>query len=198
LPRSSRSSFGFIVKISRPRYFTEPEVAGIRRSNNRPVVILANLSGFDGSPESMRKLQLEYGAELVKAYPQAQNHHGKSHRPVVRIVVLHDVDTGWAERPYWGPMYGLQAASEPVRFTLTVEQVGVSWFRRAAERLRFADPTTGLRIQWQEVPQRTNGIAGRGVRVDVSRLRAGRYRMQLTVNAAGETSAISTREIDVR
>jgi len=76
--------------------------------------------------------------------------------------------------------------------------VGVSWFRRAAERLRFADRTTGLRIQWQEVPQRTNGIAGRGVRVDVSRLRAGRYRMQLTVNAAGETSAISTREIDVR
>ena len=25
-------------------------------SNNRPVVILANLSGFDGSPESMRRL----------------------------------------------------------------------------------------------------------------------------------------------
>jgi len=98
---------------------------------------------------------------------------------------------------YW-ETYGLQAAGEPVRFTLTVEQVGVSWFRRAAERLRFADRTTGLRIQWQEVPQRTNGIAGRGVRVDVSRLRAGRYRMQLTVNAAGETSAISTREIDVR
>jgi acetyl/propionyl-CoA carboxylase alpha subunit/acetyl-CoA carboxylase carboxyltransferase component len=36
-------------------------------SNNRPVVILANLSGFDGSPESMRKLQLEYGAEIGRA-----------------------------------------------------------------------------------------------------------------------------------
>ena len=32
-----------------------------------PVVILANLSGFDGSPESLRKLQLEYGAEIGRA-----------------------------------------------------------------------------------------------------------------------------------
>ena len=36
-------------------------------SNNRAAVILANLSGFDGSPESMRKLQLEYGAEIARA-----------------------------------------------------------------------------------------------------------------------------------
>lgn len=36
-------------------------------SGNRPLVILANLSGFDGSPESMRKLQLEYGAEIGRA-----------------------------------------------------------------------------------------------------------------------------------
>ena len=32
-----------------------------------PVVVLANLSGFDGSPESMRGRQLEYGAEIGKA-----------------------------------------------------------------------------------------------------------------------------------
>ena len=36
-------------------------------SGNRPVVVLANLSGFDGSPESMRKLQLEFGAEIGRA-----------------------------------------------------------------------------------------------------------------------------------
>ena len=36
-------------------------------SGNRPLVILANLSGFDGSPESMRKAQLEYGAEIGRA-----------------------------------------------------------------------------------------------------------------------------------
>jgi len=36
-------------------------------SGNRPCVILANLSGFDGSPESMRRLQLEYGAEIGRS-----------------------------------------------------------------------------------------------------------------------------------
>ncbi len=36
-------------------------------SGNRPAVILANLAGFDGSPESMRELQLEYGAEIARA-----------------------------------------------------------------------------------------------------------------------------------
>ncbi|TWD73096.1 acetyl/propionyl-CoA carboxylase alpha subunit [Kribbella amoyensis] len=36
-------------------------------SGNRPVVVIANLSGFDGSPESMRSLQLEYGAEIGRA-----------------------------------------------------------------------------------------------------------------------------------
>jgi acetyl-CoA carboxylase carboxyltransferase component/biotin carboxyl carrier protein/biotin carboxylase len=36
-------------------------------SGNRPVVVLANLTGFDGSPESLRELQLEYGAEIGRA-----------------------------------------------------------------------------------------------------------------------------------
>ncbi len=36
-------------------------------SGNRPLVVLANLSGFDGSPESLRKTQLEYGAEIGRA-----------------------------------------------------------------------------------------------------------------------------------
>jgi len=36
-------------------------------SGVRPAVLLANISGFDGSPESMRKLQLEYGAEIARA-----------------------------------------------------------------------------------------------------------------------------------
>jgi acetyl/propionyl-CoA carboxylase alpha subunit/acetyl-CoA carboxylase carboxyltransferase component len=49
-------------------------------SGNRPVVVLANLSGFDGSPESMRKLQLEYGAEIARA---VVNFRG----PIVFLVV---------------------------------------------------------------------------------------------------------------
>ncbi len=49
-------------------------------SGNRPVVVLANLSGFDGSPDSMRHLQLEYGAEIGRA---VVNFDG----PIVFVVV---------------------------------------------------------------------------------------------------------------
>ena len=56
-------------------------------------------------------LQLEYSPELVKDYARAEGLH-PSHRLVVRLVVLHDVETGLAERPYWGPMYGRKAVSE--------------------------------------------------------------------------------------
>ncbi|GAA4607334.1 acetyl/propionyl-CoA carboxylase alpha subunit/acetyl-CoA carboxylase carboxyltransferase component [Actinoplanes octamycinicus] len=49
-------------------------------SGNRPLVVLANLSGFDGSPESMRRWQLEYGAEIGRA---VTNFRG----PVVFVVV---------------------------------------------------------------------------------------------------------------
>ena len=49
-------------------------------SGNRPVVVLANLSGFDGSPESMRRWQLEYGAEIGRA---VTNFGG----PIVFVVV---------------------------------------------------------------------------------------------------------------
>src|SRR5262249_60136710 len=49
-------------------------------SGNRPVVVLANLSGFDGSPESMRRWLLEYGAEIGRA---VTNYRG----PIVFVVV---------------------------------------------------------------------------------------------------------------
>jgi acetyl-CoA carboxylase carboxyltransferase component len=49
-------------------------------SGNRPVVLIANLAGFDGAPESMRKWQLEYGAEIGRAVVNFQG-------PIVFCVV---------------------------------------------------------------------------------------------------------------
>jgi acetyl-CoA carboxylase carboxyltransferase component len=49
-------------------------------SGNRPLVVLANLSGFDGSPESMRHWQLECGAEIGRA---VTNFSG----PIVFVVI---------------------------------------------------------------------------------------------------------------
>ena len=62
---------------------------------------------LDGS-----SVQLEHEPELVRAYPPASNQHGKSHWPVARIVVLHDLETGLAEQPQWGPLNGRKAVGE--------------------------------------------------------------------------------------
>ena len=96
---------------------------------------------------------------------------------------------------YW-ETYGLRAP-EPLHFTLTVEQFGVGWLRRTAEALHLADPTSGLRLQWDEVPELADRIAARSVRLDLSRLRAGQYRVSLTVRAR-DGAATAAREIDVR
>lgn len=98
---------------------------------------------------------------------------------------------------YW-ETYGVREAGEPVHYSLTVEQVGVSWARRAFERFHLADRTTALRLQWDEVVRPEHGIAGRGVRVDLSRLRGGHYLVTLAVSADGHEEAASAKEIVVR
>lgn len=62
---------------------------------------------FDGS-----SLQLPHTRKLVRIYPPASNQHGHSHAPMLRIVVMHDVSSGMALYPQWGPMYGDKAVSE--------------------------------------------------------------------------------------
>jgi hypothetical protein len=62
---------------------------------------------LDGS-----SLELEATTALRKAYPPGQNQHGRAHWPVLRMLVLHELETGLAEEPQWGPMYGAEASSE--------------------------------------------------------------------------------------
>ena len=49
---------------------------------------------------------------LCEAYPPGSNQHGEAHWPLLRMLVAHDLDTGLAMRPQWGPMNGPQAVSE--------------------------------------------------------------------------------------
>ena len=94
---------------------------------------------------------------------------------------------------YW-EAYGLRERGEPVHYTISVQQIGVSWLRRTVERMHLADPTSGLRLQWDEVPQPHDGIASRGVRVDLSRLRSGTYELSVTAET-GRATASAKREI---
>lgn len=83
---------------------------GQRSPDQAPVYVL------DGS-----SLQLEATAELKKLYPPAPNQRGQSHWPILRIVLLHDVETGLAQKPCWGPMYGSNAVSEQSLATLAID-----------------------------------------------------------------------------
>jgi DDE family transposase len=55
---------------------------------------------------------LENTPELVKAYPPARNQHGAGHWPTMRVLVAHDLVSGLAMPPCWGPLDGPHAVSE--------------------------------------------------------------------------------------
>ncbi len=62
---------------------------------------------LDGS--SMR---MAHTPSLIERFPPGSNAHAEGHWPVVRVLVAHDLRTGLAMRPEWGPMYGSHAVSE--------------------------------------------------------------------------------------
>jgi hypothetical protein len=115
---------------------------------------------IDGS-----SLELEHSPELVRAYPVAENQHGKSHWPVVRIVVAHQLQTGLAEPPCWGPMYGKAAVSEqelaeklmsqlPQGATIVADRnFGVFWMAYAAQQ-------QGLGVVLRLSKERAHKLAG--------------------------------------
>jgi hypothetical protein len=57
-------------------------------------------------------LSLSHSKDLGRAYPAPHNQHGTSHWPAMRVLVAHEVVSGLAARPCWGPVEGPKAASE--------------------------------------------------------------------------------------
>jgi putative transposase len=106
-----------------------------------------------GEPEKPRiylvdgsSLELEHSPDLLKHYPAAKNQFGLSHWPVLRLVVLHDLETGLAEEPQWGAAFGPPAVSEqqlaeraldrlpPSSVILGDRNFGVCWMAYAAQQ----------------------------------------------------------------
>ena len=50
--------------------------------------------------------QLPHTKELPSNYPPQSNQFAISHWPIMRVLVAHDVVSGVAVRPCWGPMIG--------------------------------------------------------------------------------------------
>lgn len=57
-------------------------------------------------------MRVPHTPELCSVYPPSSNQYGEAHWPLLRVVVAHDLHTGLAMRPEWGPMNGDQAISE--------------------------------------------------------------------------------------
>jgi len=121
-------------------------------------VIVANLSGFDGTPESMRKLQLEYGAEIARAIVNFQGpvlfsvvsrYHGGAY--VVFSQELNDsLEASALEGSYASVIGGGPAAK--VVFSREVQAQAVSDARVAArERELRQNPTPEAREAFESV-----------------------------------------------
>jgi Transposase DDE domain len=72
-----------------------------------------------GSPEKGRTFLLDgttmraaHTSALCQSYPPGSNQYREGHWPLLRVLVAHDIDTGLAMRPEWGPVHGTDRVSE--------------------------------------------------------------------------------------
>ncbi len=73
---------------------------------------------FDGTT-----VRLASTEELCARYPPGSNQHGAAHWPLLRLLVAHDLQTGLAMRPQWGPMHGSAAVSEQQLLERAIDRV---------------------------------------------------------------------------
>jgi putative transposase len=73
---------------------------------------------FDGT-----SVRLAHSDKLCQSYPPSSNSNGDSHWPVIRMLVAHDLQSGLAMRPEWGPMYGARAVSEQRLFEISIQRL---------------------------------------------------------------------------
>ncbi len=97
----SRLPLEVAEKVSDTIFESLPAKPQVVLGLDRPTFLL------DGST-----LLLSHSEDLVRAYPPPRNQHGASHWPVMRVLVAHEVVSGLAVRPCWGPVDGPQAVSE--------------------------------------------------------------------------------------
>ena len=83
---------------------------------------------FDGTT-----VRMPHCEELAAAYPPTANQHGVAHWPLLRLLVAHDLYTGLALRPQWGPVNGSGAVSEQGLLEKLIERLpsAAIWTRPA-------------------------------------------------------------------
>ncbi|MEU7679254.1 biotin carboxylase N-terminal domain-containing protein [Micromonospora taraxaci] len=137
-------------------------------SGNRPLVVLANLSGFDGSPESMRHLQLEYGAEIGRAivnfdgpivFCVISRYHGgafvvfsKALNPTMTVLALEGsfasvLGGAPAAAVVFSGEVNTRTAKDPRVADLHAQVAGTTGTERAAVNARLAEVRSAVRAE---------------------------------------------------
>jgi hypothetical protein len=93
--------------------------------------------------------------------------------------------------------YGVRPAGESFAVTITIDRIREGLMRRAAERLHLASPFSPVKVRWNEVPDRENGISSRAVSLDLSQLGNGRYEISVALEPPDGPPVVSTREITI-
>lgn len=137
---------------------------------------------LDGS--SMR---MAHSPELCLQYPAGSNQHGGGHWPVLKIVVAHDLQTGLAMRPEWGPMYGPQAVSEQRLLELAIE-------RLPAESIVVGDANFGVFSVGFAAAQRQHPIVLRLTTARAQRLAEGALHNDIDREVVWKPSAYERKQ----
>lgn len=80
-----------------------------------------------GSPRAFlldgSSIRAAHTPDLCDKYPPGSNRHGESHWPLIRVLVAHDLHSGLAMRPEWGPMHGGEAVGEQALLERAIDRL---------------------------------------------------------------------------
>jgi hypothetical protein len=68
-------------------------------------------------------MRTAHSPALCKSYPPGSNQYREGHWPLLLVLVAHDIHSGLALRPEWGPMYGAARVSEQTLLERAIQRL---------------------------------------------------------------------------
>ncbi len=96
---------------------------------------------------------------------------------------------------FW-ELYGSPPRGDGLALNVEIVREGVSWLRRAGERVGLINRSARVAFGWRESP-RGDGIDARALVVDLRGLDPGTYRIEVSLTPDGETPLVASRRIEV-
>src|SRR5215831_773634 len=93
--------------------------------------------------------------------------------------------------------YGVRPGGESLDYAVLVTPADEGFMHRALVKLHVVEPDRSLSLEWHETTSAANGIASRGVTVDLSHLRPGRYSMRLMLTSGTDLPIVAERIIEI-